>query len=404
MAKNKMVNVVNDLMVDLSPENFIVKEGKGKKAKVNEAATAMAMLTNISYYRGLFDAFDAVSDNVEGLDEATADHKKAFDTLFAHATENYEDVATALADASIEAFGGDDDEDAEDPTAMIAEMDRDDAKAVAKALGVKVVKSDTSETLAEKIAEEAEEEDIINTLTELGYYGDAESEDEEDDDEEPEEEEAEDEAPEYANMSLGELRKLCKSEGIRYTPKEKAEDLVAKLDEFYAEESDEEEEEPEDEGEDETEEMDYSEMSLSDLRAECKERGIKYTPKDKSDALIAKLEADDAENGSDDEEPEEEAEDESNGYSEMSLGELRKECKARGIKYTPKDKEDALIAKLEEDDGAGSDDDEEEAAEEGDDVDEKELDEILDEEFEDEVLEQEKKAAGKSGKKGGKKR
>ena len=91
-----------------------------------------------------------------------------------------------------------------------------------------------------------------------------------------------------------------------------------------------------------------------------------------------------------DEEPEEEEEDEEAvDYSSMSLGELRKLCKENGIKYTPKDKAEALIEKLEAL--------EEEEDEEGE-VTEEELDEILDEEFEDEVFEEEKTIKNKNGK------
>ena len=151
------------------------------------------------------------------------------------------------------------------------------------------------------------------------------------------------------------------------------------------------------EDEEDEEGTSYEDMSLAELRAECKERGIKYTPKQKAADLIALLEESDEEDSEEEEaEDEEDEEEESVDYSELSLGDLRKECKARGIKYTPKDKAEALIAKLEESDGA---EDEEEEETEEEEVDEHELDEILDEEFEDEVLEQEEEAAGK-GKKG----
>ena len=155
------------------------------------------------------------------------------------------------------------------------------------------------------------------------------------------------------------------------------------------EEEVEEDEEPEEEEEDE-EAVDYSSMSLGELRKLCKENGIKYTPKDKAEALIEKLEALEEEEVEEDEEPEEEEEDEEAvDYSSMSLGELRKLCKENGIKYTPKDKAEALIEKLEAL--------EEEEDEEGE-VTEEELDEILDEEFEDEVFEEEKTIKNKNGK------
>ena len=88
-----------------------------------------------------------------------------------------------------------------------------------------------------------------------------------------------------------------------------------------------------------------------------------------------------------DEEPEED--EDAVDYSSMSLGELRKLCKENGIKYTPKDKAEALIEKLEALEG--------EEVEEGE-VTEEELDEILDEEFEDEVFEEEKAIKNKNGK------
>lgn len=103
-----------------------------------------------------------------------------------------------------------------------------------------------------------------------------------------------------------------------------------------------------------------------------------------------------------DEEPEEEEEDEDAvDYSSMSLGELRKLCKENGIKYTPKDKAEALIEKLEALEEEEEEEDEEpeevEEDEEGE-VTEEELDEILDEEFEDEVFEEEKAIKNKNGK------
>ena len=101
----------------------------------------------------------------------------------------------------------------------------------------------------------------------------------------------------------------------------------------------------------------------------------------------------DEEEAEEGEEPEEEEEDEDVvDYSSMSLGELRKLCKENGIKYTPKDKAEALIEKLE-----ALDEEEAEEGEEGE-VTEEELDEILDEEFEDEVFEEEKAIKNKNGK------
>lgn len=61
------------------------------------------------------------------------------------------------------------------------------------------------------------------------------------------------------------------------------------------EEEDEDEEEEEDEEDEEDEEEDYSEMSLKELKAECKERGIKVKKGMKKPAIIELLEEDDEE-------------------------------------------------------------------------------------------------------------
>ena len=102
----------------------------------------------------------------------------------------------------------------------------------------------------------------------------------------------------------------------------------------------------------------------------------------------------------DGEEPEED--EDAVDYSSMSLGELRKLCKENGIKYTPKDKAEALIAKLEELDEEEPEEEDEDGEEPEEDeegeVTEEELDEILDEEFEDEVFEDEKAIKNKNGK------
>ena len=101
------------------------------------------------------------------------------------------------------------------------------------------------------------------------------------------------------------------------------------------------------------------------------------------------------------EEEEEEEDEDAVDYSSMSLGELRKLCKENGIKYTPKDKAEALIEKLEaleEEEVEEDEEPEEEEEDEEGEVTEEELDEILDEEFEDEVFEEEKAIKNKNGK------
>ena len=343
--KNKIETVINELVVDLSPEAMSVWEGKGKKKKMDSEATLENLTVNLAYYKGMFDAFESVVGEIDGLSDAIAEHKESFDTLFAFAKEQFpEDIDNLSEKYAITPFE-EADEDG-DAISLFSSLELSDAKAVAKELGIKVTKKDTVETLAEKLSEEAEEEDIMSTLEEMGYLEDEESEeeadeeeeDEETEDDEVEEDEEEDDTPDYSEYGLGDLRKLCKENGIKYTPKEKADDLIAKLDEFYG--SEDEEEEAEDDAEEDEEESSYEDMSLSELRAECKERGIKYTPKEKEADLIAKL----VESDSEEEDEEEE------------------------------------------------------------DVTEDELDELLDEEFEDEVLEKEEKATKGTAKKGAKKK
>ena len=86
-------------------------------------------------------------------------------------------------------------------------------------------------------------------------------------------------------------------------------------------------------------------MTLKELKALAKERGISVGKKDKKDDIIAKLEEDDEEDDEDEEE-----EDDTPDYEEMSLKELKALCKERGIKVSKKDDKDSLIEKLEEDD------------------------------------------------------
>lgn len=115
-------------------------------------------------------------------------------------------------------------------------------------------------------------------------------------------------------------------------------------DEDDSDDEDDEDEDDEEEDEDEEEE-DYESMTLKELKALAKERGISVGKKDKKDDIIAKLEEEDEEDDEDEEE-----EDDTPDYEEMSLKELKALCKERGIKVSKKDDKDSLIEKLEEDD------------------------------------------------------
>ena len=115
-------------------------------------------------------------------------------------------------------------------------------------------------------------------------------------------------------------------------------------DEDEDEDDDEEEDDEDDEDEDEEDEVDYDSLSLKELKALAKEKGIKVDKKAKKDDIIALLQEED------DEDDEEDEEDDTPDYESMNLKELKALCKERGIKVTKKDNKESLIEKLEEDD------------------------------------------------------
>jgi hypothetical protein len=141
---------------------------------------------------------------------------------------------------------------------------------------------------------------------------------------------------------------------------DEADDEAAAADEAEAEDDE------DDEGEEE-ELPAYEDMSLKDLRAHAKERGIE-TAGAKKTAIIEALEADDEEGADDEEEDEEEdgdeEEDEVVDYSEWERDDLKAEAKRRGIKVLKKHSDEDIATLLEEDDQAGDpfdgDDEEEE--------------------------------------------
>ena len=125
----------------------------------------------------------------------------------------------------------------------------------------------------------------------------------EEEDEEEEEEESEDLEDTLSEMDKDELKDLALELDIpkkKVLAAKKVKDLVALiLDEADEDdirealvESSSDEEEPE---EDEDDEVDYSEMSLSELKAECKDRGLKVKKGMDKDDLIELLEEDDEE-------------------------------------------------------------------------------------------------------------
>ena len=116
-------------------------------------------------------------------------------------------------------------------------------------------------------------------------------------------------------------------------------------DEEEDEEEDDEDEDDEDEDDEDEDEVDYESLSLKELKALAKEKGIKVDKKAKKDDIIALLQEED-----DDEDDEDDEEDDTPDYESMNLKELKALCKERGIKVTKKDNKESLIEKLEEDD------------------------------------------------------
>lgn len=126
-------------------------------------------------------------------------------------------------------------------------------------------------------------------------------------------------------------------------------------------EDDDEDDEDEDEDEDEEDEDEDEELTLADLkgydRAQLKavikenELGIRVSKKMTEDDIIDKI----AEAFEWDAEDDEEDDEEEGGYDDMSLADLKATLKERGLKTTGK--KAALISRLEEDDSSDSDDD-----------------------------------------------
>lgn len=120
----------------------------------------------------------------------------------------------------------------------------------------------------------------------------------EDSDEEEGEESVEDR---LAELDLDELKDLAKDLDISASDIKKAKKAKAMID-LIMDSADEDDilealgdDSDEGDGEDEDEDQDYSEMSLSELKAECKDRGLKVKKGMDKDDLIEMLEEDDEE-------------------------------------------------------------------------------------------------------------
>jgi len=155
--------------------------------------------------------------------------------------------------------------------------------------------------LPKKEAEEADEEEEEGEEAEEEEADGDEEEEEESDEEEDEDEDGDEEGyteEEINGSSKEELKEIISDEEleIRVTKKTKVAALRKKVLEALEEAElmeTEEEDEPEEDEEGDEEEQDYSEMSLSELKEELKERELKVSGK--KPALIKRLEKDDEE-------------------------------------------------------------------------------------------------------------
>lgn len=129
-------------------------------------------------------------------------------------------------------------------------------------------------------------------------YNDPEDTEEEDSDEDDDEESVEDK---LAELDLNELKDLAKDLDISASDIKKAKKAKTLIN-LIMDSADEDdilealgEDSDEDDEDDEEEDQDYSEMSLSELKAECKDRGLKVKKGMDKDDLIEMLEEDDEE-------------------------------------------------------------------------------------------------------------
>lgn len=147
-------------------------------------------------------------------------------------------------------------------------------------------------------------------ITDFINLDEAEADDDEDDedsdDEEDEDDESEVDLEELDKDELKELAKALKISAKKIKKAKTEEDLIELIEEEADEDDiadkynelfgdDEEDEDDEDDDEDEEDENDYEEMTLKELKAEAKERGLKVKKGMSKDDIIEMLEEDDEE-------------------------------------------------------------------------------------------------------------
>lgn len=139
--------------------------------------------------------------------------------------------------------------------------------------------------IIEFIALDSDDEDQDEEEDEDEESEDEDEEDDEDEseDEDEEEDEEDEEDEDLSELSLKELKALAKERGVKVTKGMTKEDII----ELLSEEDEEDEEEDE---EDEEDEIDYSAMSLKDLKAAAREAGIKVKKGMTKEDIIEALE------------------------------------------------------------------------------------------------------------------
>ena len=183
------------------------------------------------------------------------------------------------------------DDDGEDEEELYLEdMSRKELKALAKELGLSA--SGKKDALVARIAEYYEDEDDEEEF---------EDEDDDDEDDYEDEEEIELSLDDLEGMTVKELKALGEELGIEELPRRKAQIIDAIVD-FASEEEDEDDEDEDDEDYDEDEDEDevvYEDLTRSELKALAGARNLPTSGSKK--ALIARLEADDAQDDDDEE-------------------------------------------------------------------------------------------------------
>lgn len=221
----------------------------------------------------------------------------------------------------------------------------------------------------EEDSEDDEYEEDVEEYEKMNMDDEYEEDSEDDFDEEEsgyndeENEDDEEDEIDYSSLSLSELQKLCDERGINYSERDKKSKIIMFL--VQADESDMEQEE-------EDEEIDYSELSIPELKQLCDQYELNYSEKTSKNSLIAMLcayeeeleeETDDEDvfdeedsEYDDEEEFEEEYDEDAEGFdfidfSAYTIAELKEMCDERNIKYKAKEKKQNLVMKLEEYEG-----------------------------------------------------